>query len=154
MRSLGHSVQLLLLQAGMLRRHRLPQPVDAEETHKKQMSGDTLPHFRRPSTGWSRSICSSLDVLLVARARHRLGPPALLLLRHIILERRHHSQVEPRPDGDVQGEQRRQSFTSKSGSVSQSSTSLSRATLTDCPAAAFHMMLLINTQQEVASSQN
>ena len=35
------------------------------------------------------SFSSSLDVLLVSRALHRLRSPSLLLLRHVVLERDH-----------------------------------------------------------------
>lgn len=75
-RGIGHGLQLLLLQRGVLRRHRLPQPVDAVNTGQSQ---DAHVHARRAAVNTNRSA-SSLDVLLMSRARHRLGPPALLLL--------------------------------------------------------------------------
>lgn len=85
MRGFGHGLQLLLLQAGVLRRHRLTQPVDAVSREDRVRS-----HISALSTlnliQEGRWFASSLYVLLMSWARHRLGPPALLLLRYVILE--------------------------------------------------------------------
>lgn len=81
-RGLGHVLQLLLLQANVLRRHRLPQTVDTEETEDTHVRRHASSRRGHRPTNEDRP---SLDVLLMSRARHRLGPPALLLLRHVIL---------------------------------------------------------------------
>lgn len=44
---------------------------------------------------------SSLDVLLVAGPRHRLGPPALLLLRNIILQTQHRRDTFTEENGQL-----------------------------------------------------
>lgn len=81
-RGLGHVLQLLLLQADVLRRHRLAQAVDTGETEDAQVRRHASSGRGHRPTDDDRP---SLDVLLMSRARHRLGPPALLLLRHVIL---------------------------------------------------------------------
>lgn len=50
-------------------------------------------HEDTSRTSLTESICSSLDVFLVSRPRHRLGPPALLLLGHVILDKSQGSLV-------------------------------------------------------------
>lgn len=81
---LGHVVQLLLLQGGVLCWHCLTQMVDTRPRKDK---------VRRQTWGFlcclipmEKWFVSSLYVLLMSRASHRLGPPALLLLRHIVLQ--------------------------------------------------------------------
>lgn len=85
MRGFGHGLQLLLLQVGVLRRHRLSQPVDTKSTEDR-VRRHILVLSMLHSVPQEKRSASSLDVLLMSWARHRLGPPALLLLRYVILE--------------------------------------------------------------------
>lgn len=92
MRGFGHGLQLLLLQAGVLRRHRLTQTVDAVQKEERVRSH--ILHFSTfyvdINTRGKKWFALSLYVLLMSWARHRLGPPALLLLRYVILEKTWH----------------------------------------------------------------